>query len=353
MASLFDVPVWDNTEALNIGIAEDVQSPRTETIKQFELDTTINFLCPWNRRFAAADYIWGHTAPIVGSRSRLFNGPNQTLPVNLFRHTVPLTASPNNVVDMSTIFWKPVATQVQISAFPEPGSPANVGRTPYDSFDVGNWTPNNPDNLSEFSYVHHTLAKLAVSYVAFAKCADWTTSVSMTPQIESRKLPPYGYFWDHDRSPVEEDQAPFILEDSMLIDLTFSNTSYLPRWLWIYNGTVNKSSRLLKMGVKHTQYFEPGTLLLIVKSIANKRTARRAVLDDMWDVTLSFHYVRLGFNRFRRMSSLIGTAADLYFDKIVDVKGDEVKNYEEVDWVSDFSTSDGAFLDDFYRGTTS
>ena len=336
-----NLPAWDNEEALRIGIAEDPTTPRTETIVADGFDTTITFLCPWNRRFAAYNYIWEHTAPIIGAKSMLFNG---TEPVNLmmFRDSVIDREQPlllDNEVDMWKLFWKPMATQIQIAAFSEVGAPVNPNRSPYDVLDnayvlsgggLGHY------DTAESSYVRHTVAKLTVSYKSLAKCTQWTVGCTVTPEIEGRKISPIGYRWKHDGSPIEEDQAPIIKESSLVIDLSYSNCVNLPDWLWGYDGTINAENFTLVCGSKFRQTFIKGTLLFNVKSITNKCTFARNDLDDMWDVTLSFLHDQTGFNRFRRMSTLIGTTADLFVDEMVDMLGNTVKNHEEVEWENDF-----------------
>ena len=342
-SEISNLPPWSNDDALRIGIAEDVVAPRTETIRSDGFDTTINFLCPWNRRFAAYNYIWSHTAPMVGTQSKLFNGADH--PVNLmrFNSSVSSDTSPSptldNSVDMWKWFWKPIATQIQISAYSEPGAPVNPNRTPHDVihddmtlFDGGFVY----DNNNECSYVRHTMAKLGVTYKALTKCTQWTVGCTVTPVIEGRQLSPYGYRWGSDGSAIEEDQAPFVMENTLTIDLSYTNCTDLPEWLWYYDGTVNKEDFVLTMGSKFRRPFLGGTLLFIVKSMANKRTYARDEFNDMWDVTLSFNHDRLGFNRFRRMSTLIGTAANAFSDEIVNSLGEPVKNYEEVEWENDF-----------------
>ena len=348
MSEPFNLPPWSNEDALKIGIVEDVQSPRSETIRTDGFDTTINFLCPWNRRFAAYNYIWGHTAPIVGARSMLFNGSEN--PVNLMDFSIKNNTPPilDNNVDLWKLFWKPLATQVQISAYSEPGSPANPNITPNDVLNdsyVFSDGGLGHDDYAECSYVRHTLAKMTVTYTALAKCTHWTVGCTVTPVIEGRTLSPYHFRWKHDGSPLEEDQAPMDMESMLTLDLSFTNCTDVPEWLWLYNGTVNghDGGVTLDWGSKFKMTFPKGTLMFTVKSLANKRTYARNDLDDMWDVTLCFVHDRLGFNKYRRSSSLIG---NVFSDEIIDMLGRTVKNYEEVEWKD-------KFLDDLLLKETS
>jgi hypothetical protein len=332
--------LWVDDEATMIGIAELMDGSRTEQLTQAEITSTISFICPWNRRFVAYKYIYDHNPPMTGEVVDLRKAENTPLYIPYVdHHTNELKYdSRRNIYDY---YHKPVATNVSISVYNESGAGDGAAMNPYSArYDqhfladaiTGQDVPSIYPDPTVNSYIQYSRAKLVATYKAFARPSLYTISVAQTPQIEHRQLPSMGYRWKSDGSPIEEDQAPVCEERTELFDLTFSNCTVVPNWLWFYNNRVNEKEYKLALGHGKTRTFPAKTLLFTVKSVVTKVTNTRAEQSGLWDITLSYLYDELGYNRFRRLSSLISGPANAYKDVIINPLNEEVKIFHEVDW---------------------
>ena len=328
----FNIAEWSDSEAAAIGIAELMDGSRTETVQQDGFSSTINFICPWNRRHAAGLYIWHHSAPVSGWSGEMKVADN--IPLNILGNGNVKT----NKFDMRNSYWQPFPVNIQFATYAEPGAGGNPNPTPHDTtlHDTMAYNPNVK------SYIHYSYAKLTVQYKAFAKRGPWSAQVTITPVVEMRQLSPMYKFWESDRSPIEEDQAPGVYEYQETIDLTFSNCTNLPGWLRSYNGQVNDDSFRLFKGDDNFETYPAQCLLFSVKSITNKVSSLREDLDHFWDVQLSFVHDRHGWNTARRLSYMKAIGDDLFRDHIANALGDRIEMYTASTW------TDKIKFDDFF-----
>ena len=224
----------------------EVPGSRTESYNRKEMTAKVTLTCPWDNRFEAMDAI--HTT----------------------KYPFPSSAAP---------YLHP--------AYPK-------------AIDVSVWEEKGSDiDVHEVSY---TLAKLEVTYHALARF-NWDKSFSQTisPVLQMRRLPSWGFFWDSDDSPVLDEESPAMFAVQVKITRQYSGVPDVPQWFWDLAGCVNNAP----WRERHTNsLLAKGTLLFIPASATKIQTMNPEERDSIWDVSFDLMWNPIGWNSFMRQNSI-------------------------------------------------
>ena len=276
----------DNFSTYHFG--ELVDGSRSEKYNEREFSASMNFICDWKSRFQVAAI--------------------------LSQSIYPIPEGEFNDQSFSDCYFDPICIDMSISVFAEPGEAA------YSTYN----NLADPKNHA----ITYTKAKIACQYKAFAKPSIFNVDVTYNPQIEARTLNNWGFYWESDRSQITEDQAPFIMDFSLGIDLGFKNITELNDLLWKMDGKVFNFAFTDKILDKT---FAPGTILFGVKSLARSLSQSRDIDDRLWTVNVSLMYNPIGWNKHRRPSSLINYGDSMFTDNIVREDGSVFQSYPELE----------------------
>ncbi len=269
------------------GFGELVDGSRTEKFNEREFTASMNFTCNWEHRFTVASLLAQSIYPIP---TDTFNGQS-----------------------FSDTYFDPICIDTAISVFAEPGKAA------YPAYS----NSTDPQNKT----IAYTTAKITASYKAFAKPSVWNVDIAYNPLVVARTLPPYGFYWESDRSPLQEDQAPVILDFSLGIELGFKNLVAINEALWTMDAHVfNFPFADAVLG----RSFAPGTVLFSIKNLSRSISQSREVDDRLWMLSATLSYNPVGWNKHRRPSSLVNYGDSMFTDRIVREDGTPFFSYPEL-----------------------
>ncbi len=283
-----DVPGFDS-----FGFGELIDGSRSERYNEREFTATMNFICNWEHRFSVASL--------------------------LAQSIYPIPTDSYNGLAFADTYFDPICIDTSISVFAEPGKAAYpLYRNSAD-----------PQNKT----IAYTTAKISASYKAFAKPSVWNVDISYNPQVEARTLSPYGFYWESDRSPIQESETPTIVEFSLGIELGFKNLVAINDVIWTMDAHVfNFPFTDAILG----QSFAPGTLLFSVKNLTRSIAHSREIDDRLWSLSVSFLYNPIGWHKHRRPSSLVNYGDSMFMDSIVREDGSPFFSYPNLNLVRNF-----------------
>ena len=228
----------------------ELTGSRTETYTRREMTAKVTLLCPWETRFAEMEKI---------ARTRY-----------------PLS---------------PGAESYLHPAYPK-------------SFDVSVWEEKGA--ASDVHAVSYTMAKIDATYHCLARF-NWDASFSqtITPTLQMRRLPSWGFYWATDGSPVLDEESPGMLAVQAKITRQYSGVQKVPQWFWDLAGCVNDAA----WEEVHTgSMLQKGTLLFIPASAVKQLTVNPEERDNIWDVSFDLIWNPIGWNRFMRQNGITGHA---------------------------------------------
>jgi len=285
-------PVYVGTlpMAIQHPLSEAVDGQRQEKFTENDFTATIVFSCSWGSRFYWANIIRD----------------------SLYPYPMEVDANGRTFLDD---YYAPHCLDVSIGTFSETGKAA-LRHVPLS-------TLNDP----QLAQTHYTLAKLTAQYKALAMPHLKNVDITYTPQIEARTLPHQGFYWQRDRSPIAEDQAPSIFDYSHEISLSFKNVQRIKSEVSNLDGCV---LAFPFFDALLGRVYGAGTLLFTVSTLAKSEANSRDADVRFWTVGINLKYNPVGWNCFRRPTALINYGSDMYNDVIVKENGEPWLNYKEV-----------------------
>jgi len=225
----------------------EVPGSRTETYTRKEMTAKVTLLCPWSTRFAEMEKI---------TRTRY-----------------PLPAG---------------ASEYLHPAYPK-------------TLDVTVWEEQG--SASDVHVVSYTQAKIDATYHCLAKF-NWDQSFSqtITPTLQMRRLPSWGFYWASDGSPVLDEESPTIFAPQAKITRQYTGVSEVPQWFWDLAGCVNN---VAWTEIHTSSLLGAGTLLFIPAAAVKQMTANPEDRDPLWDVSFDLIWNPIGWNRFMRQNGVM------------------------------------------------
>lgn len=146
-------------------------------------------------------------------------------------------------------------------------------------------------------YQPYTMAKYSVQYKGLARPGNSSIQEQVTPNIQMRQLPSFGYYWYSDGSPVLDKEAPAIRENHLTINRTITGVRILPDFFFGLAGCVNSNAwQDAILG----RVFLPGTLLYTPANLDRQMTFANDNDDYLWTFSYSLEWNPIGWNNFQR-----------------------------------------------------
>jgi hypothetical protein len=221
--------------------AYEITGSRTESYNVLGMSAKVSIVCPWNTRYEVMQGISQTKYPLPNGASNFY-----------------LAAYPKSF---------------EVSVFEEKGSSSDVYSVSY------------------------TKAKIDVSYECRSKYNERSITETLTPILNMRRLPAWGFYWRSDGSPILDDQAPAILNVQAKITRQCTGCQKIPVWFYDYAGCVNDAPWLDKFT---NNTYDTGTLLFIPSSLSKAITTNPTDEDNVWDIGYELMWNPVGWNNFMR-----------------------------------------------------
>lgn len=262
------------------GIYELNDGSRSERYSITEFTASMSFICDWKDRYSYVEVL----------RDSVYAPDN----CEMWVHTDydPSTGDPITHLYMRNSYFNyylPAQVQdIQISVLGAEGGPG---------YDTLQWIDRNKVLHDVEQYQKFTKAKLSVSYKALARPSSATLDQTVTPQVQMRKLPPFGFYWLSDGSLVLDKEAPGKQEIKLKIQRTMSNVRSVPPVFFDLAGSVNADP---VFDALTGMTFPAGTLLYMPTNMQKKMTSAIGDDDRLWNFGFELNFNPIGWNRFQR-----------------------------------------------------
>lgn len=262
------------------GIYELNDGSKSEIYSITEFTATQSFICDWHMRY-----------PYVEVLRDLIYAPDNCKAVE--RETGK--DERGNVTHASFMensyfnYYLPAQVQsIQVSVLGPEGCPG---------YDTITWIDQYGQAHGITQYQRYTKAKITVSYKGLARPSTATLDQTVTPQVQMRRIPPFGHYWLSDGSLVLDKEAPGKQEIKLKIQRTMSNVRAVPPVFFDLAGCVNGDPvHDALTGLT----FPAGTLLYMPTNMQKKMTSAIGDDDRLWNFGFELNYNPIGWNRFQR-----------------------------------------------------
>ena len=269
---------------LPAGLCE-VNGSRQESFNTTEFTATKEFICDWDKRF---DYI-------VVLRETVYNFEDFTYENVTHRRQIskdPPVFEEYKVSHIFNSYWNyylpAFAQSIQVAPLGAEGGPG------YEATPMVNAS-------GELYYAtniqKYTKAKITVSYKGLSRLSSATLDQTITPQLQMRKLPPFGFTWLSDGTQVLDKEAPGKHEMKLKIQRTLSNIRCVPDVFFDLAGSVNDA---LVVDWLTGMTFAAGTLLYMPTNMTKRMTSAIGDDDRLWNFSFELNWNPIGWNRFQR-----------------------------------------------------
>jgi hypothetical protein len=223
----------------------EITGSRTEQYTRLNMTAKVTLICPWNSRYTCMSAISQTKYPLPSGASNYY-----------------------------------------YSAYPK-------------SFDVSVWEESGKP--SDVDAVTYTKAKIDVQYECRAKYNERSVTETITPILNMRRLPAWGFYWASDGSPLLDDESPAIMQVQVKIARQMTGWNRIPSWFYELAGCVNDFAWT---DTFTQQSYEADTLMFIPSSMSKQVTTNPTDEDNIWDFSFELMWNPVGWNSFMRPHGL-------------------------------------------------